>query len=81
MAKKTDNKAKYPYPSHFGSHACMVDEEKTAEISQEPNNPNLVVIKDEYGFYTTTRNRLDDGICDHNRCGERMIVKDKKDEK
>ena len=51
------------YPSFFGSHSSMIDEEETAKL----NDPKLVVLKDEDGFYTTERNRLDTKMADPNR--------------
>jgi hypothetical protein len=54
----------YNYPSHFGSHSSMIDEEETKKL----DDSNLVVLKDEHGIYTTERRRLDDGCTDPNRC-------------
>jgi hypothetical protein len=42
----------------------MIDEEKTAEL----NDDQLVVLKDEHGYYTTYKNRLDSGLSDPKRC-------------
>ena len=53
----------YPYPSRYGSHLSMVDEEKTGELNKE----NKVVIQDEHGYYITDENRLDNGLADPNR--------------
>lgn len=69
MAKKTassappEKKEKYPYPSYFGSHSMMVDGPKTGELG----DPLLAVLKDENGFYTTERIRIDSGLADPNR--------------
>lgn len=65
MAKQTSNeKTKgLAYPSLYGSHSSMIDESKTAEL----NDDKLVVLKDNYGYYTTERNRLDSGLADPNR--------------
>ena len=61
MAK--ENKPKYPFPSHFGSHKSMVDQIKTKDL----NNESLVVCVDEYGDYTTEITKLDSGLTDPNR--------------
>ena len=53
-------KAKYPYPSRFGSHTSMV-------IGFDDINPNIVVCEDEFGRYETLRSRLDNGLADQNR--------------
>lgn len=60
-----------PYPSPFGSHLSMVDLEETAKL----NDPNLVVLKDNAGFYVTERNRLDSGLADPNRYGKRTMFR------
>lgn len=67
MAKQMMGQQKvkaYPYPSIFGSHASMVNQEKTEALRNETNDPTKVVIDDEYGSYVTTTNRLDDGGAD-----------------
>ena len=53
----------YTYPTRYGSHASMVDMEKTGELNKE----NKVVIQDEHGYYVTDENRLDNGLADPNR--------------
>jgi len=53
----------YKYPSRFGSHSSMIDETATAELA----NGNLIVCADDYGTYTTERDRLDTGLADPNR--------------
>ena len=67
MAKPSNNhyakKEEYAYPSQYGSHASMVDEEATKGL----NDTKLVVCKDEHGTYITERNRLDSGLADPNR--------------
>jgi hypothetical protein len=66
MAKQkteTNEKNKLGYPSLYGSHSSMIDEAKTSEL----NNNKLVVLKDNYGYYTTERSRLDSGLADPNR--------------
>lgn len=67
MAKNT--KSDYPFPSRFGSHASMIDEVATVALGDQSfyvGGP-LVVIKDEFGTYTTERNRLDNRCADPNR--------------
>ena len=53
----------YTYPTRYGSHASMVDMEKTGELNKE----NKVVIQDEHGYYITDESRLDNGLADPNR--------------
>jgi hypothetical protein len=56
-------KEAYLYPSRFGSHASMIDEEKTSELNHE----SKVVLLDEHGHYITYRTRLDNGLSDPKR--------------
>ena len=59
----------YAYPSRYGSHSSMVDEEKTNQLGSEDE----VVLKDEWGFYTTKRDRIDSGLSDPKRyCTSRV---------
>jgi len=59
----------YDYPTRFGSHSSMIDEEKTGEL----NDDQKAVLKDEHGFYTTYKNRLDSGLSDPSRYrGDRL---------
>ena len=51
------NKEVYPYPSRYGSHRSMV-------VSQFGC---VVVCKDEFGEYETTKDRLDNGLADPKR--------------
>lgn len=64
-----DKKEVYKYPTRFGSHAMMIDEEKTAALS----DPTKVVLLDEHGHYTTDRNRLDTRMADPNRYAESRL--------
>lgn len=57
---------KYLYPSRFGSHKSMVIEE---------NADGTVILADEFGIYTTTKDRLDDGVADPKRYAESRIQK------
>ena len=66
MAKSkgpADKTPKVSYPSQFGSHASMIDEEATKNL----DNPSRVVLKDEHGLYETDRYRLDSKLADPNR--------------
>ena len=59
----------YEYPTRFGSHSSMIDEEKTGEL----NDDQRVVLQDEHGYYTTYKNKLDSGLADPNRYrGDRL---------
>jgi hypothetical protein len=60
---ETGQKKTYVYPSWYGSHTSMIDEELTADLNDE----KLVVCKDENGCYLTERNRLDNHLADPNR--------------
>ena len=48
---------KYPHKSRFGTHKEMV-------VREEGNN---VVCADEFGEYTTPKDRVDNGLADPNR--------------
>ncbi len=67
---KKGGKDKAPvFPSTFGSHASMVNEELTAKIvatKQETADP-WIILKDERGDYATRKSRLDTGMADPNR--------------
>ena len=73
--KAKDDKAggkkeqKVVYPSEFGSHTTMSNEELTGKIAaakQDANDP-WVILKDERGDYATHKSRLDSGLADPNR--------------
>lgn len=51
------------YPSAYGSHRCMINEEETKRIDDE----SLVICNDERGLYVTERKNLDSGLADQNR--------------
>lgn len=51
------------YPSTFGSHQVMVDEELTIKV----NDDKMVVCKDDDGPYVTFKNRLNNGMSDNYR--------------
>jgi hypothetical protein len=86
--KAKDDKAggkkeqKVVYPSDFGSHASMTDQELTGKIAaakQDAADP-WVVLKDDRGDYATRKSRLDSGLADPNRCADQpareKVVKD-----
>ena len=50
MAKKEENK--YKYPSRFGSHMSMVNVDGTASLRASGNTED-VICTDEYGDYIT----------------------------
>jgi len=56
--QKENNKTLYSYPTRFGSHKSM--------IVKELEN-GKVVCKDEFGEYTTSFSRCDDGTADPSR--------------
>ena len=60
---KTTVKEDYLYPSKYGSHSSMINEEETESLTDK----NLVVCQDDVGNYTTSRDRLDTGLADPNR--------------
>mgnify|MGYP001225576757 CR=1 FL=1 len=65
----------YAYPSRFSSHSSMIDEEKTSELDDE----NKVVLLDEHGYYTTSRDRLDSGLADSRRYTASRLIWFKKE--
>lgn len=69
MAK--EKKTSYSYPSFFGSHKSMINEAKTAELTDD----SLVVLTDEHGDYITEKNRLDNGESDRNRWASSRLNK------
>ena len=52
---------KYDFPSRFGSHSSMINENAPAV------KPGFVVLTDEYGDYVTEVSNLDNGLADKNR--------------
>ena len=63
MAKVKKETVAPRYPSEYGSHAGMVDEEATKAL----NDPALVVCVDDHGPYQTKRTFVDSGLADPNR--------------
>jgi len=64
----TTKKEEKIYPSDFGSHASMVNENLTEKLNDE----KLVVCVDKEGPYVTAKKRLDDGLADPNRYSNRL---------
>lgn len=62
-------------PSQFGSHKSMTNEELTAKIVADKQNPAdaWVVLTDERGPYATISSRLDTGMADPNRFADQPI--------
>ena len=54
---------KSEFPSLFGSHKSMINEDKTKELG----DAKMVVLVDEKGTYTTFVDRLDSGAADPRR--------------
>lgn len=68
MAKlaKPEEKKTIATPSIYGSHASMIEQslmDQPALVEQ----PDLMLLRDERGFYLTDRFRLDNGQADPNR--------------
>lgn len=59
----------YKHKTRYGSHADMIDEEKTSELNDE----KLVVLFDEHGYYITERTRLDNGLADPKRYNSKRL--------
>ena len=68
-------KEDYSYPTIYGSHSSMIDEEKTEQLNEE----GKVVLKDEHGYYTTQKSRLDSGFADPNRYKTNRLIWYKKE--
>ena len=60
---KKEEKRKSEFPSDYGSHASMIDEDETEKLGDDTK----AVLKDNVGTYVTERNRLDSGLADPNR--------------
>src|SRR6266478_6499178 len=66
---------KVVYPSDFGSHTSMANEELTGKIAaakQDATDP-WVILADERGAYATHKSQLDSGMADPNRCPDQPI--------
>lgn len=61
----------YPFPSHYGSHSSMVV--GPVSVRTETGWEEWLLLRDEYGEYLTTQDRIDTGLADPRRYeGERM---------
>lgn len=76
MAKKEENK--YKYPSRFGSHMSMVNVDGTASLRASGNTED-VICTDEYGDYITKTTKLDDGEVDWARAKGSRVKYEKED--
>jgi len=68
--KKDGKEAKkVTYPSDFGSHASMTNEELTGKIAAAKQDPAdaWLILADERGPYATRKSRLDTGLADPGR--------------
>ncbi len=61
----------YPYPSRFGSHKSMLNVDATGRLQE--TSPNMCVIIDEYGEYTTNVMNLDNGLADPARYSQSRL--------
>ncbi len=70
------DKAKAPtFPSEFGSHGSMANEELTGKIvpaKQDAGDP-WVILTDERGSYATRKSRLDTGLGDPYRYPDQPV--------
>jgi len=66
---------KVVYPSDFGSHASMANEELTGKIAagKQDATDSWVILADERGPYATRKSRLDSGLADPNRCADQPM--------
>jgi hypothetical protein len=67
--KKGGKDDKPTFPTEFGSHASMVNEEVNGtivEAKQDAGDP-WSILTDERGNYATRKSRLDTGMADPNR--------------
>ena len=66
---------KVVYPSDFGSHTSMANEELTGKIAAAKQNAAdpWVILTDERGTYATHKSQLDSGMADPNRCPDQPI--------
>ncbi len=68
--KKDGKEAKkVVYPSDFGSHASMANEELNGKIAaaKQDAGDSWVILTDERGSYATRKSRLDTGMADPSR--------------
>ena len=62
--KQHDTATAITTPSPYGSHASMVVDHTKFDLTLEENE---VLCKDDTHYYVTKRDRLDNGLADHNR--------------
>jgi hypothetical protein len=70
MAKTSKPVSQRPHESEFGSHKSMINQVETDKLNPQIEltvERELVVCKDQFGFYTTERWRLDNNMSDPNR--------------
>ncbi len=75
-AKDGKGKEKAPtFPSEFGSHASMTNEELTGKINPARQDATdlWVILLDERGSYATRKSRLDTGLGDPNRYPDQSV--------
>src|ERR1017187_2096056 len=67
--------AKVVYPSDFGSHASMANEELSGKIAagKQDATDSWVILADERGTYATRKSRLESGLGDPNRCADQTM--------
>lgn len=76
--QKADGKGKEKapsFPTEFGSHSSMTNEELTGKINparQDAADP-WVILLDERGSYATRKSRLDTGLGDPNRYPDQPV--------
>ena len=73
--KSGKKEVKVVYPSDFGSHASMANEELTGKIAaakQDATDP-WAILADERVPYATRKSRLDSGLADPNRCADQPL--------
>jgi hypothetical protein len=63
-------KEELKFPSLYGSHSSMIDEEETEKLDDDA----MVVLKDEKGLYETYRKRLDNKMADPRRYNMSRIL-------
>lgn len=73
--KQAKDEKKVTYPSDFGSHSSMKNEEWTGKIvaSKQDTTDPWVILADERGPYPTRQSRLDTGLADPYRCADQPV--------
>jgi len=67
--KKDGKEKKVVYPSDFGSHASMANEELNGKIAAAKQDAGdaWVILTDERGHFATRKSHLDTGLADPSR--------------